>query len=377
MAQRQFRSDDTSTWNDRFGIGTDGSYTPSTGTDAPIDSTATGTSGATSLTATNVSFAPGQLILIHQTRGTGAGNWELNKIASYSTGTITTSYTLTNTYASGAQVLVLKQYTTVSIGGGVTYTAKAWDGSVGGIMGFVANTSFGGTGTLALAGKGFRGGVAPTGTNGGNQGEGTSGAGSISTSANGNGAGGGSTSGIAAGGGGGANSASGSSGASGEGTGGTGGSSAGAADLVTMVFGGAAGAGGSSADNNGTRSAGGNGGAILFVIAKNIDVSGITTTIDGGASGNATNRNGVGGSGAGGSALLKGHTIVLGSNKITAAAGSLGSGGTGAAGGAGSTGRIHADYLTSISGTTSPTIDSRQDLSLADITANALFFAQI
>jgi hypothetical protein len=59
-------------------------------TETMIDSACTGTSAATSLTATNVSFAQGQVILIHQTQGTGAGTWMRNTIQGYTAGTITT-----------------------------------------------------------------------------------------------------------------------------------------------------------------------------------------------------------------------------------------------------------------------------------------------
>ena len=104
---RQFRSDDTSKWTYGFGNGTDGDLTISTDTtEAPIDSTCSGTAGQFSLTATNASFASGQAILIHKTRGlttTSAGAWELNYIASYSTGAISTVYPLQFTYQdSGA-----------------------------------------------------------------------------------------------------------------------------------------------------------------------------------------------------------------------------------------------------------------------------------
>ena len=158
MAQRQFRSDDTSIWTDRFGIGTDGAYAPSTGTDAPIDSACTGTISTTSLSATNAGFAIGQLILIHQTQGASAGVYELNKIANYSAGTITTTYTLINTYTSGAQVLVMPSYSSGNIAGGVTITGKAWNGTVGGIYAKFCSGTFTLAGTLTGTGKGYRGG---------------------------------------------------------------------------------------------------------------------------------------------------------------------------------------------------------------------------
>ena len=96
-----------------FGDGSDGALTISADTtQAPTDSSCSGTAAAYTLSATNASFAAGQKILIQQSRGTGVGKWERNEIASYTAGTITLTDALTNTYtdsgASQAQVLVLK-----------------------------------------------------------------------------------------------------------------------------------------------------------------------------------------------------------------------------------------------------------------------------
>lgn len=380
MAQRQFRSDDTSTWAEKYGNGSDGAYAPSTGTDAPIDSACTGTSGATSLTATNASFAAGQLILIHQTQGTGAGQWELNKISSYSAGTITTSYALTNTYASGAQVLVMPQYSSGSIGGGVTITGKAWNGTVGGIFAKLVNGTFNGTGTINISGGdgavandnaaggtsgGFRGGQGEASGTQAWSGESATGTSLQQSSANGMGGGGGDgpgggggNQGAAGGGGGYANAGTAGEVAGGGGTAGAGGGTGGSASLVTMVFGGAGGGGGNNVDEANGVGGGGAGGGIIFIIAKTIDLSGMTIVkADGGNGGNGFR---VGGKGAGGSILLKGQTITLGTGKVTAITPTT-------SGTASSDGRIHADYLSSVTGTTSPTIDSRLDTSLADV----------
>lgn len=365
MAQRQFRSDDTSPFIDRFGTGVDGAYSPSTSTDAPIDSACTGTASSTSLSATNVSFAPGQLLLIHQTQKTGAGNWELNKVSSYTTGTITTSYPLINTYGTGAQVMVLKQYTSASIGAGVTVTGKAWDGTVGGLYGFVCLGQTTITGTLSLAGKGFRGANGRAGGNGADTAEGTPGAGAINsgdTAANGNG--GGAGGGNGGGGGGGGNGTAGSdASADMEHQKGRGGSSAGTAALTTAVFGGGGG-GGSNGTDPGN---GANGGGLGLIISRFLTVTG--SVVANGNNGTAAISGG--GGGAGGSILLKGQILSLGSTKITAAAGSGGSGTW--SGGGGGVGRIHADYASSLSGSTSPTLDSTQDPTLADTSGMFLF----
>jgi hypothetical protein len=144
-----------------FGDGSDGSLVISANTtEAPIDSACTGTSGAYTLTATNASFASGQVIKIYQSQGTGAGTFQKNRIVSYTAGTITLESALNASYTTGAQVRVLKQYTNVTINAGFTYLAKAWNGTVGGILAFLANGTLTGTTAafLSATGCGFRGG---------------------------------------------------------------------------------------------------------------------------------------------------------------------------------------------------------------------------
>jgi hypothetical protein len=360
-----------------FGDGSDGTLTISGNTtEAPIDSACTGTTGTTSLSATNVSFAAGQVILIHQTQGTGAGTQQKNKISSYTAGTITLETALNATYVSGAQVRVLKQYTTVTINGGVTYTAKAWNGTVGGIIGFLASTSFTGTGTLTSSGKGFVGGSGWTsGDSTGNQGESSTGTAARSTSANGMGGGGGENkSGLSSkpggGGGGHASTATAGTGIGGSpsGVGGTAGTSGGTADLTSALFGGGGGQGAVST-SGGT---GGTGGGYVFVAASTVTITGGVTSA-GTAGSAAASSLGGGGGGAGGSVLIKAQTATLGSSLITAAAGTGGAGGGGGeAGGDGSVGRIHLDYYTSYTGTTTPTLDVTLDNSLVTNTTYQL-----
>lgn len=343
--------------NERFGDGSDGAYAPSTGTDAPIDSACTGTISTNSLSATNASFSAGQIILIHQTRGTGAGQWELNRIASYTAGTITTKYPLTYGYVSGAQVLVIKQYRSALIDTGVTLTAKAWDGTVGGIVSWICNGLSSVVGTINLSYKRYRGGQAPGGAPG-NSGEGTSGASVAQYTANGSGGGGGGNGGGPEGGAGGGGHAN--SGGDGTGTNhGSGGGTSGSVNLVTATFGGA---GGSTAQAQGYN--GGSGGGFCLIISPTITISGSITS-NGEAGGGASGTHSPGGGGSGGSILFKGKSITLGTS-ITASAGAAGTAGAGGSAGGGSVGRIHADYFTSISGTTSPSLDSTQDRTLGD-----------
>lgn len=381
---RQFRSDDTDAWLEGLGDGSDGALTISSNTtEAPIDSSCSGTSGTTSLSATNASFTAGQLILIHQTRGTGVGNWELNKIASYVAGTITTAYALQNTYtdsgASQAQVRVMKQYSAVTINASVTYEPKNWDQNVGGILAFFCNGDVTVNGAISAAGtqgaspsvgvggntgmttgKGFQGGA---GYNQNSQctsacGEGTSGAGGArTTAANGNGGSGNRTANItsrAAGGSGGGNGTAGTNGSTGDGAlGGNGGTTAGNAALTNMVFGGGGGGQASFASTSQAVAAGGSGGGIIFIIAKKITVHPTTGSIVAtGGTNNSGTRGNISGDGAGGSILLKGQTLSLGTSRVTA---------NGGAGTTGGVGRIHADYSVALSGTTSPTLDSTKD----------------
>lgn len=365
MAQRQFRSDDTSKWVYGFGNGSDGALSISSDTtEAPIDSACTGTAGTTSLSATNASFAAGQLILIHQTRhATTYGAWELNKISSYVAGTITTVHPLMNTYAAGAQVRVMKQYSSVTIASSKTYTAKAWNGTVGGILGFFCNGTTTVTGTIEASSKGFRGGVYGNETYG-HQGESDIGFGTYTYTANGGGGGGGRTetsSDNSSGGGGGGHGATGTTGTNGgAGSAGIGGEIYDTADLVTMTLGSAGGSGGGSTNPSYPGGTGGAGGGIVFIISKNISVGGYIKA-NGGAG--TSNRAG-GGGGAGGSILVKAQTAVLGTALALATAGAGGPTDHGGAGGAGAVGRIHADYLTSLTGTTTPTLDASQDKSL-------------
>lgn len=365
-----------------FGSGTDGSLTISSNTtEAPIDSAATGTAGSYTLSATNASFASGQAILIHQTMGTNAGQWERNTITGYTAGTITLQSPLVGTYTSGAQVRVLKQYTNVTVNNGVTWTAKAWNGTTGGILAFLANGTITITGTISANSCGFRGG---TGGNSGTtntdvrslQGEGTGGSQTYSFSANGNGGGGSDGSGGDGGngGGGGGNATVGGTSWYNQASPGVGGNSSGSNDLTTLTFGGAGGGGRGEKSGSGAGGTGGNGGGIIFLTGTTITVTGaiVANGANGSAASPLTNTDGAGGGGggAGGSVLLKAQTATLGTNLITVTAGTGGQGGSNgsgtqyAYGGNGSVGRVNINYLTSYTGTTSPTLNTIQDNTL-------------
>lgn len=376
---RQFRSDDTSPWNYGFGSGVNGTGSINTSTDAPIDSACSGTAGTISLTATNVSFASGQVILIHKTRGNtsaNAGSWELNYIASYTAGTITTALPLQNTYVnSGAdcsQVIVGPQYNDLTINNSQTLTAKAWNGTVGGIIFKLARGTFTSTGNIYLGGNnasgttggvgtGFSGSKSQAYPSAGYYGEGTGGVAAEggSGAANGNGGGCGRSDTDAANhggtGGGGGNRTAGGNGASAAGGCswvGSGGAAVGNAAGTNINFGGG---GGNSGNNVQPFSASGAGGGIAIIIASNIVLTG-SINLNGGAASDWYNGSA---GGAGGFCLLKAKTATLGTTLITA----LGS--TSAYNSAnGGNGGIHLDYKTSYTGTTNPTIDVTQDNTL-------------
>lgn len=348
MAQRQFRLDDTSVWADRYGTGADGAGSAGSG----VQTTISVASGATSATfGSGTGFADGDLLIIHQSRngGAGAGAWEFNKIASGGgTTSVTLAYTTTNAYDTTAQVYLMKEYSSYN---GTLSPSVEWGGSSGGIAGFFCTGAATITGGSAN-GHGYRGGSGNNNSNlTGNSGEGTSGASvANSASANGNGGSGGSV------GPGGANRApaGGGNGAAGSGT--NPGSTAGNAGLTVAVFGGGGGGKGmdSPSQNDGT-----DGGGFIVVVAKTITITGATDANGANAQTNAA-------AGGGGSILLKGQSITLGSGLLTATGGTGGNN-------AGGTGRIHADYSGTISGTTNPTIDTRVDSALADSGGSAIF----
>ena len=355
-----------------FGDGSDGALTISSDTtEAPIDSACTGSIGSTTLTATNVSFVAGQKVLIHQTQGTGAGNYQENTISSYTAGTITLRDALNAAYATGAQVRVMKQYTNVTIDSAKTYTAKAWNGTVGGILGFYANGTVTITGTITATGKGYRGGAGSAGgTAAGSQGESEVDSGSVGKTANTTNGGGGGAKDLgldgAGGGGGGGHAAAGTAGEAGQGSGGAGGALIGVAALTTIFFGGGGGGNGIGARGDGLPYAGGAGGGLVAILGKTLTVTGAITCA-GAAGASAPMDAAGGGGGAGGSVLLKTQVGTLGAGLITAAAGAGGVGqGLSGSGGAGSVGRIAINYLTSYTGTTTPTLTATVDGTLTD-----------
>lgn len=365
----QFHSSDTVRWQEGFGTGITGDL--SYGGGALVGqagcgyATFTGTSGAYSGTFTNVSSFNqtaggriGDIVIIHQTQGTNATNWQINKITNVVGSTVYFKYPLQQNFVAGAQIISSGNFNNVTLTGTTTPPA-GWNGSSGGLGFIFAKGTVTVNGSINTSGYGFAGGsgigsnsqYAYRGGNiGGNPAQGT---------ASYNGGGGG----WQAPGGGGANGANGSNAGDGSSTGG--GTAVGNANLTLLSLGGGGGGGNYEGGTGG--GSGGTGAGAFIIIAKNIVVNGsiVNTGNNGG-----TNMRG-GGGGAGGSVLLKCMTATLGTNLISANGGAGGqgtdNGGSyiGARGGNGSTGRIALDYKTSYTGSTnSPAVTVRQDLTL-------------
>jgi hypothetical protein len=370
-----------------FGDGIDGDYNSSSIPTMTYRS-CSGSSGSTTLTLGSAGFSNGDLILIHQTRGTGAGQWEINKIVSGGGTTSLTlqtalQYTYTDSGASQSQVVKIPRYNNVTCPSG-TWTVPSWNGDTGGILVLAAKGTVTITGTINATGVGFQAGAQVSGADvGGQQGEGTSGGGGgTSSSANGNGGGGGGTgSGLdgGAGGGGGGNGTSGQNGGAGQQpSGGAGGATAGSSDLTVAVFGGGGGSGSAGRNGSNIGYAGGPGGGAIFIFAKTINITN-SITINGTNGANATTNNGGGGGGgSGGSFLIACNTATLNSSLVTAVGGTGGTAGTSNGGnrqgGNGGVGRIALHYSGSYSGSTNPTLYANLDPSLVEATGGSFLY---
>jgi YD repeat-containing protein len=368
----------------KFGDGRDGDLTIAANTtEIPIDSSVTATAGNNTATVgSGLAFAKNQIVLFHQTRGTNAGLWEFARVQSYNGTTLTLTTSLANSYSSAsanrAQVRVVRQYRNVTVNSGVTWTAKSWNGTTGGVLAFLASGNVNISGIIFANGKtgstandnaaggygiGYYGGIGRGGSGQQAQaGEGIPGGAVAKSSANGNGGGGGrgpggTTPNAGGSGGGGGDGTAGASGtiAGNGGTPGAGGTSAGNAGLTVMVFGGGGGGGGNNVYESSGTGGGGGGAGIVFLNGKSINVTGAIRS-NGGSGGNGWRS---GGGGAGGSILIKGEDVVLGSSLVTALAGSGGTMGT--KGGNGAVGRIVIQYENSLTGSTNPLASSTQN----------------
>ena len=332
-----------------FGNGSSGSATVSS--DPNTRATITGTATQTTGTAGSTDFTNGDVVVLYQTQGTGAGQWEVNKIVS---GGGTTSLTFQKahnyTYGTGAQIIKAPLYSNATISG---YTMTAWDGTTGGIGVIACSSTLTLSGDIVLTGKGFIGRAADGGIGASLHAIGEDYTGRYGTNST---YGAGATSYDNAGGG----SGYGTNGTTG--SGGSAGSAFGTADLTTIYLG--AGSGGSKTGN------GGNAGGVLIVFAKTI-----TTSSAGAISNGTTGAAGAeqGGSGAcGGAILLVCANCTLGTNLFTAL-GSTGNSGGGKSGGNGGDGRIAVHHSATVTGTTNPTFNDTTDNTLVEANPSFMF----
>jgi hypothetical protein len=76
---------------------------------------------------------------------------------------------------------------------------------------------------------------------------------------------------------------------------------------------------------------------------------------------------------------MKGQVVTLGTSRLTAAGGAQGLGNATPDndGGAGGVGRFHVDYSTSVSGSATPTIDTREDSTILPVSSDIKEFIGI
>ena len=193
---------------DMFGDGRDGVMPGSGNLDndsgAGFGIVNSGGAGATNITVTDAygvaRINPGDVVLIHQTQGTNAGCWELNKAVSDFAGNPTiNTYQLANSlkcnYATGgnnhAQIMRVPQYSTCNISGTITPVAP-WNGNWGGILALMCSGMMSLVGKIDASSYGFRGGTYKAGRGSRNgQGEGYLGGWNVGSSDSSNRGGGG------------------------------------------------------------------------------------------------------------------------------------------------------------------------------------------
>lgn len=326
-----------------------------------IVATVQGGLGARTVTITQPvgSFVAGQRVMLHQTQGAAdsAGRYELRRIESVAGALLTLDAPLANTFGSGAtaraQVVVVPEYSRVTITAQGSLTAPPWDGRVGGVLAVWSRGDVEVLGAVRMDGRGFR--ATQHGCavgrlyqcSVGAQGESSAGAGRASVTPNGAGGGGGSSGQDCAAGGGGANGVMGLTGSTGDcnggpigectsvcpNVGGTGGASPRFEPLgASAHFGGAGGEGG--ADEDGAfPGAGGNGGGFVWIRAEGaLSVSGfVSASGSDGRNGNQSDCGGQGcgmgggGGGAGGSIRFDvDGAAMLGDGRVVALGGTGG-----------------------------------------------------
>ncbi len=316
--------------------------------------------------ATN--FAVGDAIIIHQSRGTGFGNTQKNRIEGKSGNQLTVSIPFDYGYGDDggnrqAQIIRCPEYSSVKINNTASIAPTAWNGDIGGIIAYSCNGKTTVDGFFNLKGKGYRGGLGANDDAGripayyGESGTGPSaqGPGGIDGTGAANGAGGGaggSRSDNGAGGGGGGHANAGSNGftAGSNPNPGQGGSSVGDAAFSSAHMG--AGGGGGGIDDSTYGGQGGDGAGLLFADSYEFVINNSTGYIDM----DGTNGTGHGDSGGGGGGASAGGAFIravkgdIGTDRIYARGGTGGPAGhafaDGGDGGPGSKGRARVEACT-------------------------------
>ena len=326
-----------------------------------------GSAGSTSITVTDAygvsRIKLGDVVLIHQTQGSGAGCWELNKAAGDFGGTAT--YQLakpmkcnyTSNGSNKAQILRVPQYSTCNVTG-LVIPLSVWNGSWGGIFAVLCNETMNLDGSINANGYGFRGGQEFYQDNAGFSGESYTGPSTRGPNPNGGGGGSAPRGGEQSGGGGGFGS-----------VGGRGyltnrdaneGLVYGSNDSSTLHLG--SGGGGArwghyfsklSGDANGS-----SGGGLIAIWSPQINIFG-NLQANGNNANYATdsaNRSWAGGGGSGGEVYLVASNVNLDINHLTVNGGNGGNRGSGEnfPGGKGGSGRIIVEYCDILTGTTNP-----------------------
>ncbi|WP_224367971.1 adventurous gliding motility protein AgmC [Hyalangium versicolor] len=170
---------------DTFGLGT--GKDSSLGVDAPGTVinvyrllTVNAAAGTTVLTLNNNNgkvFDVGDLVLVHQSTGlssppasgnqqtidlggTAVGRFEYARVASLRDTSLELTAPLQYSYAANVtQVVSVPEYTTLRVGSTGSIRATPWNGSVGGIVAFLANGQVTLSGAITADGAGFRGGA--------------------------------------------------------------------------------------------------------------------------------------------------------------------------------------------------------------------------
>jgi len=149
------------------------SYQVVSGPLAPGD-TSISVSGATAGDARG--FLTGDLVMVLQTTGfipippagqaskdlsaDPVGRWEFARLTNVSATTLTLTAPLIYSYAASVtQVIRVPEYTTVTLNAGTSIVPVPWNGSLGGVVAFLATGAVTNNGSIRATGSGFRGGT--------------------------------------------------------------------------------------------------------------------------------------------------------------------------------------------------------------------------